>query len=454
MTVPAFLLAGTHSGCGKTTLCAGLLRAYRNRGLTIAPFKTGPDYLDPKLHAAASGRPGWNLDAFFLDDEGLRDAYARGSENATLALVEGVMGLFDGSDPVTFKGSGADLARRLGIPIVLVVDGGGAGASIAATVLGHLQLWPGLELAGVILNRLSGERHFELQKASIERHTPVKVLGYVPKRKDWVLPERHLGIYQPHEVPDLDRALDTLAAGLEQTLDLDELQALAKSPSEKTPIFAPQKAQGNLKVALAKDEVCNFIYADTLDRLERLGVSWATFSPLRDRLPEGVCGLYLPGGYPELHGETLSKNQAFFSDLRAAHASGLPIFAECGGYMLLGESLRDGQGVVHAMAGVVAGRFCMTERLQSFGYKHLQALSDNLFCRAGEEGKAHEFHHSIREDELENPAWKATDLHGRESFEGVASGNLLAAYAHLHFGAQSAWAERWVARMQAFADLQ
>ena len=443
MSAPGFLLAGTHSGCGKTTLAAGLLRAFRNRGVRIAPFKAGPDYLDPMLHAVAAGRPSWNLDGWFLDDAGLREAYARGGLHAELALVEGVMGLFDGASD--FEGSSAELAVRLGLPVVLVVDGAGVGGSVAATVLGHARLWPGLPLAGVILNRLGGSGHFELQRAAIEARTGVRVLGWVPQSGSWHLPERHLGIVQPRELAGMDAALDRLAGELAATLDLAALQALAQVPAELPETSSGRKAE--LPVALARDEAFGFVYADTLDRLERLGVRWVPFSPLRDRLPGGVAGLYLPGGYPELHGEALSK-APFLADVRAAHGEGLPIFAECGGYMVLCEALVDLQGRTHPMAGLIPGTARMTERLQSFGYKRLTLLRDSLFGSAGSAGKAHEFHCSVHEGDLPCPAWRSENLSGGGREEGHVSGNLLASYAHIPFGANPGWAEAWVARMR------
>nr|WP_320132679.1 cobyrinate a,c-diamide synthase [uncultured Holophaga sp.] len=447
-STPAFLLAGTHSGCGKSTLTAGLLRAFRNRGQGVAPFKTGPDYLDPQLHAVAAGRPSWNLDGWFMDDEALREAYALGARGADLGLVEGVMGLFDGADPVSFQGSAADLACRLGLPVVLVVDGSGAGGSVAATVLGHRRLMPGLDLAGVILNRLSGEGHFRLQERAIQAHTDVPVLGYAGRSKTWRLPERHLGIHRPHEVEGLEGALDALASELSRTLDLDCLLKQARVPGALPVLGAP--GPGSLPVALARDEAFCFTYADTLDRLERLGVRWVPFSPLRERLPEGVAGLYLPGGYPELHAAELAGNGAFLADLREAQARQLPIFAECGGYMVLSDALLDMEGRAHPMAGVIPGRTRMAGRLQSFGYKRLRAQRDTLLCPAGAEGKAHEFHHSIWEGELSSPAWHMENLAGVGGFEGFACGNLLAGYAHLHFGGQPHWARAWVARMAAW----
>jgi cobyrinic acid a,c-diamide synthase len=351
---------------------------------------------------------------------------------------------------VTFQGSGADLARRLGLPVVLVVDGGGMGGSVAATVLGHARLWPDLDLAGVILNRLGGPRHFELQRASLEAHTDTPALGWIPKRKDWCLPERHLGIHQPQEVPGLDAALDRLAAGLAETVDLGRLRGLAR-PVTALPWVEPPRG-GDLPVALGRDEAFAFTYADTLDRLERLGVRWVPFSPLRERLPEGVAGLYLPGGYPELHAAAFSANTQLHAALREAHRAGMPILAECGGYMALGEALVDLEGRAHAMAAVIPGRFRMTERLQSFGYKRLRLLRDGLLGAAGDEGRAHEFHYSVREGALEFPAWRAEPLRGDGAEEGHAQGNLLAGYAHLHFGAQPGWAETWVARMRAWSQ--
>lgn len=201
-------------------------------------------------------------------------------------------------------------------------------------------------------------------------------------------------------------------------------------------------------MALARDEAFSFTYADTLDRLERLGVRWVPFSPLRDRLPEGVAGLYLPGGYPELHAERLGANTALHADLQAAHSQGMPILAECGGYMFLGQSLTDLSGRPFPMAGVIQGRFRMTERLRSFGYKHLRALQDSLLGPAGHEGKGHEFHHSVREDALDSPAWQAQNTRGEGGPEGHVDGNLLAAYAHLALGSHPAWAEAWVDRMR------
>lgn len=445
MTVPGLVLAGTHSGAGKSTVTAGLLRAFRRRGLSVAPFKAGPDFLDPMLHAFAAGRNSWNLDGWFMDDAALAEAWCRGAQGADLGLVEGVMGLFDGTGQA-FEGSTAELAKRLGLPVVLLVDAGGMGTNAAAVVLGHAKLWPELSLAGVIFNRVGSEGHHALLKQAVETHAGVRSFGWIRPDASFHLPERHLGIHRPGEIPGLDEALDGFAQRLESTLDLEGLRALAQTPGKgPTPI---KGCSDELHVALAFDEAFCFIYQDTLDRLMHLGVRWVPFSPLRDRLPEGVAGLYLPGGYPELHAEALARRGDFFADLRRKATQGFPIYAECGGYMVLAESLVDAEGRTHAMAGIIPGRVRMTERLQSFGYKRLRALKDNLLCPEGAEGKAHEFHHSVWEDGPCHSAWEAAGLRGGSAFEGHAEGSLLASYAHVHFSAQPGWAERWVARMR------
>ena len=455
MSQPPFhlLLAGTHSGVGKTTLAAGLLRALRLRGSAVAPFKCGPDFLDPQLHQVAAGRPCWNLDSWFMDDAALAATFARGCAGADGAVVEGVMGLFDGADPVTFRGSSADIARRLGLPVVLVVDAGAMGGSVAATVLGHAQLWPDLDLAGVIFNRVSGQGHYRLLKAAVEAHTQVASLGYVRPSPRWSLPERHLGIHRPGEIPGLEGALDALAAELEETVDLEALRGLGRAPrpcADPGPAWTPPR---ELPVGLAWDEAFSFAYTDTLDRLERLGVRWVPFSPLRDRLPEGLAGLYLPGGYPELHAGALAGNGPFLASLKAALDGGLPCHAECGGLMLLGEALVTRDGVAHPMAGVLPGRAVMTEGLQRFGYHHLETLQDTLLAPGGARARAHEFHCSRWEGGGQPNAFLAQPLQGAPHPEGFARGDLLASYAHVHFAGAPAWAQNWVARMAAKASL-
>jgi len=441
-----FVLAGTHSGCGKTTLAAGLLRALAGRGLAVAPFKCGPDFLDPQLHRAAAGRPSWNLDSWFMDDAALRETYARGSEGADLALVEGAMGLFDGADPISFKGSSADIARRLGLPVVLVVDAAAMGGGVAATVLGHARLWPGLDLAGVICNRVAGPGHYALLEAALKAHTDTRPLGYASPDPGWSLPERHLGIHRPFEIPGLEPALTALAARLDTTLDLDALAALARPGPGAAP--PPRPVPGRLQVGLAWDEAFSFAYTDTLERMERLGVHWVPFSPMRDRLPDDIQGLYLPGGYPELHAATLAANGAFLAALNAALAGGLPCYAECGGLMLLGESLVTLDGRAHPMAGVLPGRAVMTDGLQQFGYRDLETCRDTLLAPAGARARGHEFHCSRWEGGPGADAYRSTPVHGAPRLEGFARGPLLASYAHLHFAGAPEWARHWVARMR------
>jgi cobyrinic acid a,c-diamide synthase len=439
--VPGFVLAGTHSGCGKTTLAAGLLRALACPGRSVAPFKCGPDFLDPQLHRAAARRPSWNLDGWFMDDGALRETYGNGSRGADLALVEGAMGLFDGADPVTFAGSSADIARRLGLPVVLVVDASAMGGSVAATVQGHARLWPDLALAGVIFNRVASPGHYHLLEAAVTAHTSVRPLGYARPSAGWSLPERHLGIHRPFEIPGLEPALDALAAELTATVDLDALRDLAR-PGPMAA-FRSDQPGGAIRVGLAWDEAFSFAYTDTLERMERLGIGWVPFSPLRDRLPEGLDGLYLPGGYPELHAGQLARNGAFLAALNAALAAGLPCYAECGGLMLLGESLVTKDGRAHPMAGALPGRAVMTDGLQRFGYRELVTRRDTLLAPAGARARAHEFHCSRWEGGDPPDAYQSTPLHGESRPEGFARGKLLASYAHIHFAGSPGWAQHW-----------
>ena len=486
--VPGLLIAGTHSGCGKTTLVAGLLRAFRNQGIKTAPFKCGPDFLDPQLHHVAAGRSSWNLDTWFMDDEALRETYMRGSCGAELAVIEGVMGLFDGADHITFAGSSADIATRLGIPVILVVDASGVGGSVAAMVLGHTKLWPNLNLAGVIFNRVSNEGHYRILKEAVEKYTNVAPLGYAAPNAAWRLPERYLGIHRPSEIPDLDRSLDALAYELSKTIDMKSLCTLATPVSSfitpvikhihchagldpasrpildsrfrgndgfdryrcQSNIIEETASSGELTVGLAWDEAFSFAYADTLDRMERLGVRWVPFSPLRDRLPEGIAGLYLPGGYPELHAEELSRNSEFRVQLKRALGEGMPCYAECGGLMVLTEALVTLDGRTYEMTGAIPGKTRMTEKLQRFGYKELEAANDTLLSPTGSKARGHEFHCSVWEDAPVQNAY-ITHFRGNNSqTEGYAQGNLLATYCHLHFASAPAWAERWVEQMRAW----
>lgn len=446
--VPGLLIAGSHSGCGKTTLVAGLLRELRYQGIKAAPFKCGPDFLDPQLHNVAAGRSSWNLDAWFMDDGALRETYTRGSCGADIAVIEGVMGIFDGADHITFAGSSADIAVRLGVPVILVVDAPGVGGSVAAIVLGHTRLWPNLNLAGVIFNRVSSEGHYRILKEAVEAHTDVTPLGYAIPSENWRLPERYLGIHRPSEIPDLDRSLDTLAAELASTIDVDALCALA-APVPDVHIEESLSSE-ELPVGLAWDEAFSFAYADTLNRMERLGVRWVPFSPLRDRLPEGIAGLYLPGGYPELHAEVLSRNNEFRIQLKRVLEEGMPCYAECGGLMVLTEALVTLDGRSYEMMGVIPGRVRMTDKLQRFGYKELKTACDTLLSPAGGTARAHEFHCSIWEDAPVQNAYTTRSLGNMCQTEGYARGNLLATYCHIHFASAPAWAESWAARMRAW----
>lgn len=447
MTIPGLLLGGTKSSCGKSTIMAGITKALMNKGLIVAPFKVGPDYLDPMLHKYISKRKSWNLDSWLLNDNEIFDTWTRGSLGADLAIVEGVMGIFDGIDCIKFEGSSADIANKLNIPIVLIADAAGVSYSIAATVLGFIQLIP-KKISGIILNNVKSERHFNMLNQSLITHTDIKVLGWSKHLALWQLPERHLGIFNPNEILNLSKNINLLAHELSLTIDLNELIKLAKVPQIANNSLTKQKNTQDLPVAIAKDKAFSFIYSDTLDRMERLGVKWIPFSPLTDDLPKNIAGVYIPGGYPELYSEIISNNKIFLQNLKIAHSMDMPILAECGGYMLLTNAITNKNGITHTMANIIPGRAVMTNKLQSFGYKELVAIQNTLICNSGDTCRAHEFHHSIIIENEYKPAWHVKNIQGIETIDGYVNGNLLASYAHIHFGSKPEWANTWVSKMR------
>ena len=392
---PRLLLAAPASGCGKTTVTCALLQVWKNRGLAPMAFKSGPDYLDPMFHTTALGVPSRNLDLFLMGEEAVRRSLAIHAAGHGLSLLEGAMGYYDGIS-LSSRASAWDLARTTQTPAVLVVDGRGAARSVAAVVKGFQVLEEEDRLRGVLLNRVSPMLYPRL-KACIEGETGLTVYGFLPKLPDCTLESRHLGLVSAGEVVGLQEKLRKLAAQAEQTVDLDGLLSLARTaPALETPQPRPGAAGGERPViAVARDDAFCFYYADALALLEELGAEFAFFSPLRDEaLPEGTCGLYLGGGYPELHARTLAENHALLREIHEKVLDGLPTVAECGGFLYLQRTLTDGDGRYDwRMAGVVSGEARNTGTLGRFGYVTLTARKDGLLCRAGEALPAHEFHY-------------------------------------------------------------
>lgn len=446
--IPRLVLAAPGTGQGKTTVAAALMRLLRDRGLRVAPFKAGPDYVDPSHHRAAAGRASRNLDGWLLPPDTLRALFRRavtGARAADVAVVEGMMGLFDGRSAVSDEGSTAEAARLLAAPVVLVLDVWTMARSAAAVVRGFHGFDPALPLAGVVLNRAAGPGHYALCRDAVAAETGVPVLGWLPADAALAVPERDLGLVLAGERPmDLDRLAERAAA----TLDVDGLLAVARGapplPAGPDPLPAPT-GERRAVVAVARDGAFDFYYEDNLDLLRDLGAELRFFSPLDDaRLPEDAGALYLGGGYPELHAARLAANAGMRAAVRAFAAAGRPVYAECGGLMYLCEALVDAAGARHPMAGVVPGASAMQPR-PALGYREVVALRDSPIARAGDTVRGHEFHYSVREAAAGEPAYRRADGAGTEGVVAGPRGNVLASYLHVHFATDPRMAERLVA---------
>jgi cobyrinic acid a,c-diamide synthase len=452
-TIPRLILAAPMSSSGKTTITAGLIAALSARGLRVAPFKVGPDYIDPSYHALAAGRPCYNLDSWLLPPEQVQALFAHRTQDADLALIEGAMGLFDGAAGDDDSGSAAHIARLLDAPVILVIDAKAMARSAAALVKGFHDFDPRVPVAGVILNRVGSERHAHLLQEAIETAVGIPVLGCLPRDDTLKLPERHLGLVPTHEAGRWAEWLDTLSQKLAASIDLDHVMELAKSARElDLPLanpFASQHHEVRAKIAVARDAAFNFLYDDNLDLLRAAGAEIAFFSPLSDTaLPPGSQALYLCGGFPEIYAAELAANIALHEAVRSAHHSGLPIYAECGGLMYLTEHIVDASGCAFPMVGLLPGKSVMSSQV-SIGYRTVRVLHDSWLCRAGETLRGHEFHYSNWEaGSFGIPAASEMIQSSSNREEGIQLGSLIASYVHLHFLAHPELAERMVEAAQ------
>ena len=418
MSLSAVVVAGTGSGVGKTSVTLGLIGAMRRRGLAVQPFKVGPDFIDPLHHSHASGRPPRNLDGWMLSPEVNRERFARFAADVDVAVIEGVMGLFDGSEGDSDRGSTAEMAKLLGLPVVLVIDAGAMARSAAAIVHGFRTFDPDLRLAGVVLNNVGGEPHADMIRAAIGGAVPI--LGAIPRIPDLAVPERHLGLHLPHETRTGHVA--RLADAVERHLDLDRLVASGELPRPSVPALTPP-APPSVRIALARDEAFCFYYADNLELLRHAGAELVEFSPLRDPLPEPIDGIYLGGGYPELHAAELAANDDTRSAIQRLALSGAPVYGECGGLMYLARTL-ELDGTTHPMCGVLPFGTRMPAPLK-IGYVELASVGGPFGPLSA---RGHVFHHS----EADGP-------------EPHTSNNVLASYTHLHFASNPKLADGFVA---------
>lgn len=387
-----FLLAAPRSGSGKTTMTCALLMALKRRGCAPCAFKSGPDYIDPMFHRAVLGVESRSLDLFFSAPETVRALYARGAAGHGAAVCEGAMGFYDGLGGVSDRASAWHLADTLGLPVLLVAEPKGQSLTLAAELNGLVNFRTPSHIAGILLNNCTARMH-ALLAPMLEEETGLPVLGFLPKLPEAVIGSRHLGLYTAAEVENLQQKLALLADAAEEHIDWPRLLALC----EKEPPALPARAEtppARVRIAVAQDEAFCFIYAETLEAFRDAGAEVVFFSPLRDTaLPENIGGLYLPGGYPELHARELSENTSLLREIKQKIESGLPTAAECGGFLYLGQSLTDAEGQSWPMAGVLPGEAKDAGRLVRFGYAELSADSDSLLFRAGESFPIHEFHH-------------------------------------------------------------
>lgn len=448
MTIPRVVLAGAHSGAGKTTLTLGLLAALRKCGYAVQPFKVGPDYIDPGLHQVAAGVTSHNLDAWMGTDAVVKEVFYRHSKGCDIAVIEGVMGLFDGLKD-SDRGSTAHISRILRAPVVLVVNVRGMARSCGALVKGYREFDPRVNVAGVIFNNVGGPGHAATLKKVVEEEVGIPVLGAVRRRPNLAMPERHLGLLPAAEHGGIESLVEELARAVEEDVDLERLLEVARgAPAGIEPVSTARPGRKfNVKLAVARDEAFNFYYQDSLDYLEELGAQLLYFSPLKNRsLPPGIDGIYLGGGFPEMFLPRLTQNDGMRESMRRAYKNGIPIYAECGGLMYLMEEIIDFEGRQYKGVGLVPGRVKMQKRLVALGYVVAVPVRESILARPGEELRGHEFHYSeILTHSSDFAAYRLYGGRGGDGrFEGYVKGNLLASYVHLHLRSNPTAAERFL----------
>jgi cobyrinic acid a,c-diamide synthase len=429
------LIAGTHSGAGKTTITAGLLAALRKKGLKVQPFKVGPDYIDTGYHAVAAGRMSYNLDNWMMPQPNIIQLFKHGMAGMDFGVIEGVMGLYDGVGS-TPEGSTAEIAKLLNTPVLLIIDAGGMSASAAAMVSGYKSFDRDLRLGGVVVNNVGSEHHYKLVKEAVQAYTGIPVLGFLPKDKSVELPSRHLGLLPAEEMERHAEIINKTARLVQEWIDLDQVIALGESAGP-LPSVSPLafKSGRPVQIAVARDESFSFYYRSTLEILTALGAELCYFSPMKDgHLPDNIDGLYLGGGFPEVFAGKLAANRSLLEDITGKLKKGLFCYAECGGFMYLTESITGKSGETHPMAGFFDGHTIMTDRLQRFGYVDIEFTADNVLGKAGRRARGHEFHHSLVEG-ITCPATYLikSALSGSQWHCGYRRANTLAAYAHIDF---------------------
>lgn len=425
------IIAGTSSGCGKTTITCAIIKVLINRNIVVQPYKCGPDYIDTMFHTHIAKRISRNLDTFMLDKQTIEYLISKNSKGADISIIEGVMGYYDGV--------GADgnystytLSSLTKTPVILIIDAKSIATSVAAIAKGFSEFKTNSNIKGVILNGIKSS-YYNIQKEAIESNTNLKVLGYIPTLENSKIESRHLGLITANEIDNLDEKLNTLAKHVEQTVDLNLLLKIAKEAETLDAYnFEILKKIGDFRIAIARDRAFCFYYQDNIDLLEQLGAEIVEFSPLNDKkLPDNIDGLYLGGGYPEIYADILEKNYSMRISIYNNIKNGLPTIAECGGFMYLCNKITNLNGKSYNMVGILDGEVNMTNKLVRFGYVELKALENNLLGKQNSSIKAHEFHYS--DSTINGSSYKISKLSGMKWLGINATKNLYAGYPHVHF---------------------
>ncbi|MBF8983565.1 cobyrinate a,c-diamide synthase [Lutibacter sp. B2] len=458
MKFPRIVLAGTQSGVGKTTISTGIMAALKKKGLNVQPFKVGPDYIDPAFHSFVAGNKSRNLDSWMISKDNIIELFTKNAIQKDIAVIEGVMGLYDGFGIEKDQGSTAHVSKLIKAPVILIIDGKGMSSSAAAQVLGYKLYDTDVDIKGVIINNISGDAHYELVKESIERDTKIQCVGYLKSNLNIELKSRHLGLIPSVEVENLKEKIDEIATMVLETIEVEKIIKIANEVEDLPYTIKKIDHEAKINIGVAMDHAFNFYYEDNLDLLKELGANLIYFSPLKDQhLPENLDGLYIGGGFPEVFAEELEKNGSMKDEILFAIKNEMPTYAECGGLMYLSKSITTLENDQYKMVGVFDTNAKMTKHLQRFGYVNVNITTP---CVIGNEGKhipAHEFHRSfVEENPNEEYAYKVDKFRNGKKIKswdcGLKKYNTIGAYAHIHFYSDKKIAEDFIHHCIAYKE--
>lgn len=446
----SIIIAGTNSGVGKTTITIGLIALLKKKGLKVQPFKVGPDFIDTGYHTMIAGRPSRNLDGWMMSEDYVKESFYENSNDADFAVIEGVMGLFDGLDANGLEGSTAQIAKILNIPVILIVDAKSMAGSAGAVVYGFENYNKDVHIAGVIFNNVGSENHYRILKEAVEDRCKATVLGHLQKESNIAIPSRHLGLVTAEGNSLSEKIIDKLSDIMETSINLDKILDISSVNSNLSIFTIYNRKEENKKkitLAVAYDKAFNFYYQDNLDILTEYGAELKFFSPLNDKkLPDNIDGIYIGGGYPEVYAKELEANVSLRKQIKKLAEDGMFIYAECGGLMYLAEGIIDLEGRRNGMVGIFPANSRMLNKRKSLGYVSVEAIDDTVLAQNGSKIRGHEFHYSEIDmpDEIKR-AYKVTKAgNGQEWFEGYCYKNVLASYVHIHFGSNIEWAKKFI----------